>query len=111
MNYLLEYLPENYLQRIADYFAELRPPFPAPAVTDVSHAVIARGEQLVKQGDYPGISRRAQAVTGRRSPGWSLAFLDYSVFELATSALNSVLGATGRELRPRRIACKLSPVT
>ena len=54
MNYLLEYLPENYLQRIADYFAELRPPFPAPAVTDVSHAVIARGEQLVKQGDYPG---------------------------------------------------------
>jgi cytochrome c553 len=53
MNYLLEYLPENYLQRIADYFAELRPPFPAPAVTDVSHAVIARGEQLVKQGDYP----------------------------------------------------------
>ena len=53
MNYLLEYLPENYLQRIADYFAELRPPFPAPAVTDVSHTVIARGEQLVKQGDYP----------------------------------------------------------
>jgi cytochrome c553 len=54
MNYLLEFLPEDYLKQMADYFAELRPSFPAPAVVDVSNAVIARGEALVKQGDYPG---------------------------------------------------------
>ena len=31
MNYLLEYLPDSYLQQIADYFSGLRPPPPPPA--------------------------------------------------------------------------------
>jgi cytochrome c553 len=52
MNYLLEFLPEEYLKQMADYFAELKPPLPAPAVADVSNEVLARGERLVKQGDY-----------------------------------------------------------
>jgi cytochrome c553 len=53
MNYLLEYLPDAYLQEIARYFAALRPP-PAPQpVADVSTAVLARGHVLVTEGD-PG---------------------------------------------------------
>jgi cytochrome c553 len=52
MNYLLEFLPEDYLKQMADYFAELRPPLPAPAIADVSKDLVARGEALVKQGDY-----------------------------------------------------------
>jgi cytochrome c553 len=51
MNYLLEYLPESYLQSMADYFAVQRPPFPGPSIPDVSKDMLMHGEQLVRQGD------------------------------------------------------------
>lgn len=51
MNYLLEYLPDAYLQQIANDFSGLRPPPLAPAVPDVSTAVLARGQAIVAQGD------------------------------------------------------------
>jgi cytochrome c553 len=53
MNYLLEYLPDAYLRKIADYFSAMRPP-PAPqTVADVSSALLARGHALVTEGDQP----------------------------------------------------------
>lgn len=51
MTYLLQYLPESYLQAMADYFAAQRPPFPPPAIPDVSEDMLAHGELLVRQGD------------------------------------------------------------
>jgi cytochrome c553 len=51
MNYLLQYLPDAYLQQIADYFAALRPPPLAQTVADASAAVLARGRVLVTDGD------------------------------------------------------------
>src|SRR6478735_5573111 len=51
MNYLLDFLPDAYLKQIAEHFASLRPPFPAPAVPTVSNEILARGESLVKNGD------------------------------------------------------------
>jgi len=51
MNYLLEYLPESYLQSMADYFAAQRPPFPELSIPDVSKDMLMHGEQLVRQGD------------------------------------------------------------
>ncbi|MGC2199987.1 MAG: c-type cytochrome [Stellaceae bacterium] len=51
MNYLLEYLPDAYLQKIADYFSALRPPPVPQAVADVSPALLARGRLLVSEGD------------------------------------------------------------
>jgi cytochrome c553 len=51
MNYLLAYLPEDYLKQIAEYFAAQRPPLPAPAVLTVSKGVLERGESLVTHGD------------------------------------------------------------
>src|ERR1700754_1522602 len=51
MNYLLEFLPDPYLEKIAEHFASLRPPFPAPAIPTVSNEILARGESLVKEGD------------------------------------------------------------
>jgi len=51
MNYLLAYIPEGYLKKIAEYFATQRPPFPSPAVPEVSNEVLARGESLVTHGD------------------------------------------------------------
>lgn len=51
MNYLLEYQPDPYLQKMADYFAAQRPPLPARAVPPVSPAVLARGQSLAMGGD------------------------------------------------------------
>ena len=51
MNYLLEYQADPYLQKIADYFAALRPPPLPQPVADVSAAVLARGRSLVTEGD------------------------------------------------------------
>jgi cytochrome c553 len=51
MNYLLEFLPETYLQEIAGYFASLRPPLPAPEVPAVAPEALTRGQTIVTQGD------------------------------------------------------------
>ncbi|WP_158812092.1 c-type cytochrome [Beijerinckia sp. L45] len=53
MNYLLEFLPEDYLKTIADYFAAQRPPLPPPAIPVVSNDILAHGESLVTKGDFP----------------------------------------------------------
>lgn len=53
MNYLLAFLPEPYLHRMAEYFAAQRPPFPQLPPPAVSSAVLAQGEALVTHGD-PG---------------------------------------------------------
>ena len=51
MNYLLEYIPDAYLQKMADYFAALRPPPLPPPVADVSQAVLEQGRNIVTGGD------------------------------------------------------------
>jgi cytochrome c553 len=51
MNYLLEYMPDAYLQQMADYLSDLRPPPPPPTIADVSSAILARGQAIVTQGD------------------------------------------------------------
>jgi cytochrome c553 len=65
MNYLLEYLPDAYLRKIADYFSAMRPP-PAPqAVADVSSTLLARGHALVTEGDQ---AHGAPACAGCHGP-------------------------------------------
>jgi cytochrome c553 len=51
MNYLLEYLPDAYLQKMADHFAALRPPPATETVVNASAAVLSRGRSLVTEGD------------------------------------------------------------
>jgi cytochrome c553 len=55
MNYLLEYLPDEYLAAMATYFSSLHPPAPpgAAAPSEASIDLLARGESLVRRGD-PG---------------------------------------------------------
>jgi cytochrome c553 len=65
MNYLLEYLPDAYLEKMADYFAALRPPPVPQAATDVSAAVLARGRSLVSDGDQ---ARGVPACSGCHGP-------------------------------------------
>ncbi len=51
MNGLLENLTPEYMQEIAHYFSSLSIPYPAPLPSQASAAVLARGEQLVREGD------------------------------------------------------------
>jgi cytochrome c553 len=53
MNYLLEYISDSYLQKMADHFAALRPPPGTEPVSDASETVLARGRSIVAEGD-PG---------------------------------------------------------
>ena len=69
MNYLLEFLPDPYLQDIADYFASQRPPLPAPELTRRQPAGAGAGETLVTQrrcrSPDPGLpSCHGPALTG-----------------------------------------------
>lgn len=51
MTYLLDRQSDAYLRAMAEHFAQLRPPYPAPPALDVSAAQRARGETLVRHGD------------------------------------------------------------
>jgi cytochrome c553 len=51
MNYLLEFLPDRYLQEMAEHFASQRPPFPPVAPSEVSEQVQQHGQALVTRGD------------------------------------------------------------
>jgi cytochrome c553 len=50
MNYLLAYLPDDYLRKMAAYYAEQREPYPPPAPPVVAESVLARGRSLVTSG-------------------------------------------------------------
>jgi len=65
MNYLLEYQADPYLQKIAEYFAALRPPALPQPVADVSAAVLVRGRSLVTEGDQ---ARGVPACSGCHGP-------------------------------------------
>ena len=51
MSYLVQHLSDAYLQEIADYFAGMDLPYPPPAVSTASAALLARGETLARKGD------------------------------------------------------------
>jgi cytochrome c553 len=51
MSYLVDQMSDAYLQEIAAYFAGLELPYPPPQTTNAPPATLARGEQLVRQGD------------------------------------------------------------
>ena len=51
MAYLVDHMSEAYLREIAGYFAGLDLPYPPPQTTGAPAAVLARGEQLVRDGD------------------------------------------------------------
>jgi cytochrome c553 len=51
MNYLLEFLPEEYLKKIAAHFASLHPPAPPPLPPAAGPAVLERGKAIALEGD------------------------------------------------------------
>lgn len=73
MNYLLEFQTDDYLKRIAEYFASLRPAFPRPVPPVDSKEILARGETIVKNGDpqhgIPPCSACHGPMLGGMEPG------------------------------------------
>lgn len=51
MTSLVDPLSDAYLQEIADHFAALEVPYPAPQPSTLAPATLQRGEQIVRQGD------------------------------------------------------------
>lgn len=51
MTYMVAHLNESYLQEIAEYFANLNPPYAAPQPNLASSEAMERGRVLVKLGD------------------------------------------------------------
>ena len=51
MGYLLAFLPDEYLRKISQYFADLQPPYPNPDTNPVPQATLDYGKQVVMQGD------------------------------------------------------------
>jgi cytochrome c553 len=69
MTHLLDPLSEAYLMEIAQYFAALDLPYPAPRPSSAAPAELQRGEALVRQGDagqrIPAcVQCHGQALTG-----------------------------------------------
>jgi cytochrome c553 len=65
MNYLLEYLHDDYFKEMAAFFAAQRLPFGAPEKSLLPAAELARGGELVHQGDA---SRGIPPCTGCHGP-------------------------------------------
>lgn len=53
MNYLLAYLPDEYLHKMAQYYADAREPYENPAPSTASEKLLKHGQSLVMGGD-PG---------------------------------------------------------
>ena len=68
MTYMVAFLSDPYLREMAEYYANLHPPYPAPA-TDGAKALLARGEALATKGDPardipPCAACHGKALTG-----------------------------------------------
>lgn len=61
MNQLVVYLSNDYLKEIAEYFAAIEVPYPAPLQMDLDDRTLAQGERLVRKGDA---SRKIPACVG-----------------------------------------------
>lgn len=68
MNYLLEFQPDSYLQKMADYYAAQRPPLPPRPIPDVSSQILAKGKSIVTEGDA---AHEVPACAGCHNPAFT----------------------------------------
>ena len=93
MGYLIAFLPDDYLHKISQYFADQQPPYPNSDTGNVPPAVLAYGERLVTHGD----------------PARNPAFRGCSACTPAILPDRWGRGVPARAMQWRRIACMRSP--
>ncbi|MEW6342298.1 MAG: c-type cytochrome [Pseudomonadota bacterium] len=69
MGYLIAFLPDDYLHKISQYFADQQPPYPNSDTGNVPPAVLAYGERLVTHGDPARKLPACAACHGARLTG------------------------------------------
>lgn len=69
MSYLVDRQREAYLRRMAEHFAAISLPYPAPVSSAREPAVLARGERLVRHGDPAAGIPSCNACHGERMTG------------------------------------------
>ncbi|HSU76917.1 MAG TPA: c-type cytochrome [Burkholderiales bacterium] len=52
MVYLVQYMTDDYLRELANYFAQLELPYPAPEPNALNAAETMRARQLIEEGDH-----------------------------------------------------------
>lgn len=69
MVYLVDHLGDDYLREIADHFAAIELPYPAPVPADAAPAQLAHGERLALHGDEARKLPACAACHGRALTG------------------------------------------
>jgi cytochrome c553 len=69
MNYMVEHMPDAYLQEIAGYFAGQHLPAPPPSPAAAAPAILERGRQLATGGDAALKVPACMACHGQRLTG------------------------------------------
>jgi cytochrome c553 len=91
MTQMVEPLSNAYLMEIAQYFATLQVPYPAPPPAQAPAALLARGQQLVMQGDAARQLPACVQCHGERMTG--VLPLVPGLLGLPQDYLNAQLGA------------------
>ena len=112
MVYLMRYMPDAYLQEIADYYAKLSPPFAPPAGPLARPGELARGEVLATRGDPAKAIPACNACHGKALGGMQPAIpgLVGLGFDYVSAQLNAWKSGTRAANAPdcmREIASRL----
>lgn len=91
MNYLVQNLSDDYLMQMAAYFSQQHPPYPKPLPSKARTEVLARGKELVLQGDSSRKIPACVACHGEALTG--LAPTMPGLLGLPRDYLNAQLGA------------------
>jgi cytochrome c553 len=97
MTYMVDPLPDAYLQEIAGYFAAQHPPAPPPAASDAPASVLERGRQLVMRGDTALKVPACIACHGERLTGVAAAIP--GLLGLPRDYINAQFGAWRNKVR------------
>jgi cytochrome c553 len=100
MNYMVEHLPDDYLREIAAYFAAQHPAPPPAQPSGAGTAALARGRQLVLQGDPGKKIPACIACHGQQLAGAAPAIP--GLLGLPRDYINAQLGAWKNGIRRAR---------
>ncbi len=101
MSYLLDRQGDAYLQEMAEHFARVELPYPAPVRSDREPAVLALGERLARQGDATRELPACSACHGERLTGVAPAVP--GLLGLPHDYLIAQLGSWREHLRQARV--------
>lgn len=91
MTHMVGHMSDDYLKEMAQYFAGLHPPYPAPQGINASEATLARGQRLVMHGDASRKIPACVACHGQQLGGVLPAIP--SLLGLPRDYLNAQVGA------------------